>query len=132
MVAAGACTSSAPAPPACVTVNADCKPQYDPPTFATIQDKIFRPTCATGTGTCHTADAAKGGLVLADPDDAYRRLLGQDGSHARVTPRDPACSLLTERLLSKDPDFHMPPGSTSLTDGEVCTIVKWIANGAER
>jgi hypothetical protein len=105
-----------------------CQPQYDPPTFGTIYDKILHPTCASGSGTCHTSDAAKGGLVYENPDDAYALLV--DGR--RVIPSDPSCSLIMKRLTSTDPSYHMPPGSSSLTSGEQCTIVQWIAAGAKR
>jgi hypothetical protein len=105
-----------------------CQAEYDPPTFSTIYDKILHPTCASGTGTCHTSDAAMGGLVFENPDDAYARLV--DGR--RVIAGDPGCSVLMKRLTSTDPDYHMPKGPTSLLPGEECTIVQWIAQGARR
>jgi len=113
-------------------VSASCKPQYDPPVYDTIFTKILKPTCASGTGTCHTADAAKGGLVFVDASQSHAMLLGTDGSRARVKPMDPSCSLLVERLTSTDPSFHMPPGPSSISSGELCTIVQWIAAGAKR
>jgi hypothetical protein len=131
MLAMAACTSTngpPPDPPCVQGLTASCAPQYDPPTFAIIYEKILHPTCATGIGTCHTADAAKGGLVYEDPDEAYGRLV--DGR--RVIPGDPSCSLLMKRLTSTDRSYHMPPGSLSLTAGEECTIVQWIAAGAKR
>lgn len=134
-VALASCTSSSstPAEPPCVQgLSASCQAQYDPPAYATIYAKILQPTCATGRGTCHTADAAKGGLSLDDADRAYALLLGQNGAKARVLPGDASCSLLMKRLTSTDPNFHMPPGSTSLTQGELCTITQWIAQGAKR
>ncbi len=122
-------SSSGSADHACVQgLSVTCKPLYDPPTFDTLYAKLFVPTCASGTGTCHTSDAAKGGLVFASPDDAYSRLVGQ----GRVTPNDPACSLVMKRVSSTDPSFHMPPGPTSISAGEQCTIVQWIAAGAKR
>jgi hypothetical protein len=122
-------TSSQPSSVPCVQgLSLDCKPLYDPPTFDTLYQKIFAPTCASGTGTCHTSDAAKGGLVFASPDDAYRRLVGQ----GRVTANDPACSLIMKRLTSTDSSYHMPPGPNSLSPGEQCAIIKWIAGGASR
>lgn len=127
---AAACTSSSGAsdPPCVEGLTTSCKPQYDPPTFATIHDKILKPTCATGQGTCHTPDAAKNGLVLSDADQSYSMLV--DGR--RVIKGDPGCSLLMKRLESSDSSYRMPRGPTPLSAGELCTITQWIANGAAR
>jgi hypothetical protein len=129
LVAACTSTPGAPPDPPCVQgLTPSCQAQYDPPTFDTIYAKILHPTCASGSGTCHTADAAKGGLVYEDPDTAYKLLV--DGRH--VIPGDPGCSLIMKRLTSTDPNYHMPPGSISITPGEECTIVQWILAGAKR
>jgi hypothetical protein len=120
-------------PPPCVAnLDAGCQPLYDPPVYATIFDKILQPTCAQGTGTCHTADGAKAGLVFENADTAYALLLGSTGGRVRVIPKDPACSLLVIRLESGDPGFRMPPGPTPLLDSELCDVVQWIAGGAQR
>ena len=131
---ASACGGKDPLPaPACVTnLATTCSPQYDPPTFDTIYAKILNPTCATGTGTCHTGDAHEAGLTFINADASYALLLGKNGAPVRVVPNDAACSLIVERLTAKDPTFHMPPGPTSVTPGELCTIVKWINAGAAR
>jgi hypothetical protein len=119
--------------PQCVpNLNTNCAATYDPPTYQTIFDRILHPTCAAGIGTCHTADAAKGGLVFADADTAYALLLGTVGGRARVLPGDAHCSLIVERLASSDPSFHMPPGPNSIPPGDQCTIVRWIQAGAQR
>jgi hypothetical protein len=118
---------------ACVSELAtDCSPLYDPPTFPVIFEKILKPSCAQGMGTCHTSDAAKGGIVMEDADITYDRLLGELDQRARVKPGDPACSLLVERLEAASADERMPPGPTPLSAAERCTVVLWIANGAER
>jgi hypothetical protein len=134
VVVAGCTTSDGTGgdPPCVEGLSTSCAAQYDPPTFDTIYTKILHPTCASGTGTCHTPDAAKGGLVFDDPDRAYAMLLGKDGSRARVLPGDPACSLIMKRLSSTDPNYRMPRGPTPLTPGERCTVTKWIAAGAAR
>ncbi len=111
---------------------ATCAATYDPPLYQTIYDNILHPTCATGTGTCHTSDAAMGGLVFENADTAYGLLLGTNGGKVRVIPGNPACSLLIERLASSDPNFHMPPGPNSIPAGDECTIVRWIQAGAQR
>jgi hypothetical protein len=131
----GSCSSggSGPTAPSCVTgLTADCKPLFDPPTYSSIFAQILQPTCAQGMGTCHTADAAMGGLVFQDPDQAYALLLGQGGGRARVNPGDPSCSLIIIRLESNDPTFRMPPGPTPLLESARCDMVQWIANGAAR
>jgi hypothetical protein len=113
-------------------LHTDCQPLYDPAVFPTIFEKILKPTCAQGLGTCHTSDAAMGNLVMEDADDTYARLLGQYDGRARVNPGDPSCSLLVERLESSDTNFRMPPGPTALDAGARCDIVQWIASGAAR
>ena len=114
----------------CVTLDAMCRPLYDPPTFPVIFERILHPTCAQGFGTCHTADARMAGLSFEDEDEAYALLLGEVGGRARVLPGDPECSLLMQRLASADPSFRMPPGPTPLLDSELCTISAWIRQGA--
>ena len=119
--------------PACVTPPpADCQSLYDPPSYQTIFDQTFRRTCGVGSGTCHTSDAAKGGLVFEDADVAYGLLMGTIDGRKRVIPRDPGCSLLMERIESTDPSFQMPPGDTPLSAPAQCAISKWIAGGAAR
>lgn len=132
-VVAMSCTNAAPGDPPCVAgLSAQCQPLYDPPTYDVLFTKIFHPTCASGTGTCHTRDAAKAGLVFEDADEAYALLLGKNGAHVRVLPGDASCSLIMKRLASRDPSYHMPPGKTPLTAAELCTVTQWIDNGAQR
>jgi hypothetical protein len=126
-----ACSTPADPGPSCVTLNTQCQPLYDPPAYSTIFSKIFQPSCAIGTGTCHTSDARKLGLYFENPAQAYQLLLGMTDGRARVLPNDPGCSILAERILSKDPAFRMPPGDAPLLDGEICDIVKWLADGAK-
>jgi hypothetical protein len=132
---ASACTTKAPVEPACVPdlPAPTCKPTYDPPVYATLYENVFHPTCAAGTGTCHTTDGHKNGLVFENEDEAYNLLLAPAGTRARVLPRDASCSILMKRLTSHDPDYQMPPGSSArLSDGEICAITQWIAAGAKR
>jgi len=132
-----ACSSDDASDPApgggCVQgLSLDCTSLYDPPIYPTLFEKVFKPTCASGVGTCHTGDAAKGGLIFENADTAYGLLLGTQGGKKRVLPGDAACSLLVERLESSEPTFRMPPGTSGLSRGERCAIEKWIANGAGR
>jgi hypothetical protein len=134
-VLSSACTSPAPAEPPCVAESelpsASCKPTYDPPDFKTLYAKIFHPTCAAGTGTCHSADGHKNGLVFESEDEAYNLLLAPQGARARVLPNDTSCSILMKRITSHDSSYEMPPGAR-LSDGEICAITKWVAAGAKR
>jgi|GEM_PF-576535 len=134
-VAGSGCTSAGPGaadPPCVVGLTKACSATYDPPVYDTIFAKILRPTCATGGSSCHAAAGHQNGLVLEDADASYALLLGQGGARARVTPGDPSCSLIMKRLTSTDPSYHMPPGTTSLSAGDQCTIVQWISAGAKR
>ena len=120
---------------ACVTgLSPTCKPLYDPPIYQTIFDKTFHPTCATGSGSCHTSDFAAGGLVFENADDAYSMLMQQSKMYgeARVVPGDAGCSLIVEKIESSDPSFRMPRGTIPLSAPEKCAIELWIANGAKR
>lgn len=132
-LAAFACssTSNVPTDPPCVAnLTANCAATYAPPTFQTIYGSILKINCASGTGTCHTSDFAAGGLVLADANVAYNRLLGADGGVALVVPGNPGCSTIMKRLESTDPNYHMPRGPNFLSAGDLCTIVQWISQGA--
>lgn len=115
---------------ACVQVpSADCKPLVDPPTYDAIYAQILRPTCASAV-TCHASGSVLGGLSFASADESHAMLVGQNGP--RVVAGDPSCSPLMERIMSSDPSYRMPRGSTPLSDAETCAITKWIANGAQR
>lgn len=133
LLGCGGQTPERPAPElSCLPpLSGECSTLYDPPTFHVIFERILHPTCAQGLGTCHTADGGMGGLVFEVEADAYARLLGDTGGRARVTPDEPQCSLLLQRLQSQDPGYRMPPGPTPLLDSELCTITQWILQGAE-
>jgi Planctomycete cytochrome C len=130
-----ACTTAAPEEPPCVPASelpaATCKPTYDPPDFKTLYAKIFHPTCAAGTGTCHSADGHKNGLVFESEDESYDLLLAPPGAKARVLPGDASCSTIMKRVTSHDRSYEMPPGER-LSDGEICAITQWVAAGAKR
>jgi hypothetical protein len=110
----------------------DCQPAF-PPTYTGFYDNLLRETCGAAStgGSCHGPNGKKAGLVLSDRTEAYDYLLGQIDGRARVVPSDPECSLLEQRLESKDPSFVMPPGA-KLSEYQRCAIRQWIANGAKR
>ena len=107
-----------------------CTPLYEP-TYENVFNQTIQPKCAFAGGVCHAAEGAQGGLVLDDPDVAYDMLVQSNSTSARVLAGDPECSLLVERLVTGDPIALMPPGN-ALEEPEVCAIVTWIRNGAER
>jgi hypothetical protein len=111
-------------------LNMSCRALHDPPIYSKIYPEIIQPQCTAGS-SCHSGDAAMGGLVLANADDTYDTLLGLKGGTKRVVPRDPACSPLMVRLHSRDPNFVMPKGSR-LTEPELCDFVQWIKDGASK
>jgi hypothetical protein len=121
-----------PPPPPCVdNLNVDCtQVAWSPPLYSTIYEKIIQPQCTIGS-SCHSADAAMGGLALANADDAYDALLGLKGGTKRVIPNDPKCSPLMVRLESHDPNYVMPRGSR-LLEVELCDFVQWIKLGAQK
>jgi hypothetical protein len=100
--------------------------------FASIHRALFAQRCGTTGGACHGPDGRKGNLVLADADTAYAALMGMDGTQARVSPGDPACSLLLQRLESDDPAKRMPLGEDKLSEGLRCAVRTWIESGAAR
>jgi hypothetical protein len=110
-----------------------CSPLY-PPTFDNAYANTFMPKCGTGGSSCHATEGHQAGLVLDDPDVAYADLLAAstvDPMMMRVTPGDPACSIVIERIFSTASRWHMPRGS-NLSAGERCALVQWVAAGALR
>lgn len=120
------------APSECLTLPANCEPSL-PTDYDSIYKSILNQRCGSvGTSTsCHTRNAVKGGLSLADPQTAYDALLGGSGN-VRVKPGDAACSPLMQRLESKDPEFRMPYQEPPLNEGLRCAIQTWIEDGAQR
>lgn len=120
-------------PLACVDVDPDGCAELYPPTWDRVYSDTLETKCATGGLSCHgSADAegaSLGGLFFADSSAAHALLLEDRGESTYVIPGDPSCSLLVKRLRTDDPIRRMPPGTT-LMDGEVCSVAKWIAMGA--
>ncbi|RBP46047.1 cytochrome c [Roseimicrobium gellanilyticum] len=99
------------ASPAKVQFNRDVRP--------ILSDKCFH---------CHGFDSKKreAGLRLDVREDAIK--------DKAITPGDPLKSEALVRILSTDPDEHMPPAKSklgSLTPAEVDILKKWIEQGAE-
>jgi hypothetical protein len=99
------------ATPAKVQFNRDVRP--------ILSDKCFH---------CHGFDSKKreAGLRLDVREDAIK--------DKALTPGDPLKSEALVRILSTDPDEHMPPAKSklgSLTPAEVDILKRWIEQGAE-
>ncbi|MFZ9661534.1 MAG: DUF1553 domain-containing protein, partial [Chitinophagaceae bacterium] len=78
--------------------------------------------------SCHSSVKMKGGLRL----DKESFIL-KGGKNGKIfTPNDPTHSkIYTQLLLPIEDDHHMPPeGKKQLTNNEIKTIFRWIANGA--
>ncbi|MEM9142507.1 MAG: DUF1553 domain-containing protein [Bacteroidota bacterium] len=99
-----------------VDFNYDVKP--------ILSDKCF---------ACHGPDMAnqKAGLRLDIAENAYKALVSS-GKHP-IIPGKPGKSEIVERILSENPETVMPPPEfkINLTEAEIATLVKWVAQGAE-
>jgi hypothetical protein len=114
-----------------------CTTTAFPPTYDNIYKQVLKTTCASSDteSSCHYGpepEHAQAGLVLSDPEGAYDYLLGKADGRARVVPKDPECSLLIQRIESKDASFRMPVGKDPLKENVRCAIRQWIADGAPR
>jgi hypothetical protein len=107
-------------------LDLDCERAYDP-TFEEFYEREIEPTCGANGSFCHAPSGNKGNLTLGDIDDAYDALI----ESGLVIPGDPECSVLIQRLESRDVNFVMPQGQR-LDEKHLCAIRQWVANGAER
>ncbi|HAA69254.1 MAG TPA: hypothetical protein DCE55_08950 [Planctomycetaceae bacterium] len=83
-------------------------------------EPILRDHCYS----CHDDTSRKGGLRL----DLHHLALKGGKSGPVIVPRDPDASLLV-RAIRRRGDLQMPPDK-ALTDTEIATVVKWVAEGA--
>ena len=113
------------------------KPAGGTTTFATLQEKIFTPSCALPS--CH-GGANQGALTLT-AGSAYANLVGvapsnmaaHDAGLLRVAPGDPTRSFLLDKLegtLSPDEGTPMPQTGSPLPPTRIDLIRRWIAAGA--
>ena len=124
-------TGAGPQVPACVEYTLEgCAPLY-PATYDQVWNQTLSKGCAEFGTACHAQDDAAGaldGMTFVDPQQSWDHMLMAD--EPLVVPGDPLCSELFVRLASEDPAVRMPPGSSGLDDGALCSIATWIAEGA--
>lgn len=97
--------------------------------YDAIYEGLIMPRC--GSSFCH-GEGGPTALNLSERDLAYDALLGTAmTSNPAVLPFDPECSELTKRLASADPQYRMPRGDKVSAEA-LCSVVHWIAEGAER
>ncbi len=96
-------------------------------TRADFFEKQIRPLLIAECYECHSQESgkAKGGLVL---DTKAGWEVGGD-SGPTITPGDPDDSLLMQAVSYQSQDLQMPP-KTRLTDEEIASLHRWVADGA--
>ncbi|MEZ5326837.1 MAG: PSD1 and planctomycete cytochrome C domain-containing protein [Verrucomicrobiales bacterium] len=90
----------------------------------------IRPVLNKHCVSCHGGVKKAGNLSFLARHSALAK--GKSGLHA-IIPGDAANSHILERIVSPDPDEHMPPveHGPALSAEEVATLRQWIAEGAE-
>lgn len=114
----------------CVAVSPECTPLYAP-TFENVFTNTLQQRCGVPGVACHAREGAKGGLVFVDIDESYALLTGANGGPSRVDSAELGCGELVSRVASDDPSRVMPPAAP-LGDAELCSIIQWVAGGAQR
>ena len=112
--------------PVCLEAGVDesCTPAYEP-TYDALYANTFQRSCAASGVSCHASTGKQGGVDFGDPESGYESL------RTKLRAGEPECSILVHRIVATDGKVRMPPGR-SLTAGEQCAIIKWIADGARR
>ncbi len=112
--------------PMCAEIDSKCTEAFGP-TWDNVYKFVIEPSCAAAI--CH-GQQMQGGLNMSSSPEAYQGLVEGVGGKPRVIKGDAACSMLTERIETDDPDKRMPYKTMQLSAGERCAIEKWIAAGA--
>lgn len=102
------------------------------PTFASIQQNVFTPTCTR----CHAGASAPTGLRL-DEASSYAMLVNvasvEVPSLRRVRPGDPDLSYLIQKLEGRAAvGGRMPLNSPPLPQATIDVVRQWILEGAQR
>jgi mono/diheme cytochrome c family protein len=90
--------------------------------------EVVRPILVDNCLRCHRPGRAKraGGL---DQTSIATILQGGDSGPA-IVPGDPDGSLLIQAVRWENPDLEMPAGEEKLSDQQIASLEKWIADGA--
>ncbi len=87
----------------------------------------IRPLLAKRCLACHGPGTAEAGLRLHDPKAAVAEL---DSGNRAIVPGKPEASELLRRVMAKDEFERMPPEEEPLSEAEIATLRRWIAEGA--
>jgi hypothetical protein len=95
-------------------------------------NRDVRPILSDKCFTCHGPDSANRTTKLRfDTEQGAKQDLGK--GRLAIVPGNPARSLLIERVTSENKVLRMPPaytGAARLSDAEIDTLKRWIAQGA--
>ena len=88
-------------------------------------NRDIRPILSENCFLCHGPDKQRSGLRLDQPEVALEKLA--------IVPGKPGESELVRRITSDDPEERMPykDSNRSLTQEQIDTLTRWIAEGAE-
>ncbi len=93
----------------------------------------IKPILSDRCFACHGPDenALKADFHLNIPEDALNH--HTESGRMALVPGDPDQSDVYHRIVSKDPDFKMPPPESDLelSEHEITLLTKWIEQGAE-
>ena len=93
-------------------------------------EKKIRPVLAERCYQCHSAEAARKGMLMGTLQLDTREGVRQGGSRGpAVVPGHPDRSLLIEALNYANRNLQMPPGGR-LPDSVIADFVQWVALGA--
>ncbi|MEZ4307214.1 MAG: hypothetical protein R3F14_04110 [Polyangiaceae bacterium] len=105
----------------------------EPGTLDALQRDVIAKSCAAQPGLCHHGQFEPN---LSTATLTYENLVLRPGierdKQYRVTPGDPANSLLIDKLRNKDVLSQMPLGAKPLAEDDIAAIEQWIAGGALR
>jgi hypothetical protein len=90
-------------------------------------EKNVRPVLVNRCYGCHSAETKPAGFLRVD--DRNGLLKGGDSGPA-VVPGQPEKSLLLQRIRHADPKKRMPKEGGAVTDAELASLTRWIADGA--
>lgn len=113
-----ACLAYLPGLPVGASLTAPAKVDFSREVRPILSDKCFQ---------CHGPDEkTRRARLRLDTRD------GMMGKAGVIVPHDPSRSRLIERINSKDPQVVMPPPASGhqLTEKEVATLTRWVADGA--